>query len=77
MNTSSEEQQFTSLNMPEEKGIQSGGLDFLPSNYDYDSPDQTNNSSYTKNSDSDSVINLTGNYSINCRVIGTIISYRC
>lgn len=61
MNTSSEEQQFTSLNMPEEKGIQSGGLDFLPSNYDYDSPDQANNSSYTKNSDSESVINLAGN----------------
>jgi hypothetical protein len=60
MDNSNEEHHFTSLNMAEEKGIQSGGLDFLPSNYDYDSHDQTNNSSYTKNSDSESVINLGG-----------------
>ncbi len=50
--------QFTSLEMPdvENHHIASGGLDFLPSNFDSDM--KSNDSSYTKNSDSDSVLNF-------------------
>ncbi len=50
--------QHTSLEMPEqeENHVASGGLDFLPSNFDFDP--KLNDSSNTKNSDPDSVLNL-------------------
>lgn len=51
-----EESQFTSLHMNDDNNIKSGGLDFLPTNYDYDM--NKSQESYTKTSDTDSVLNF-------------------
>ena len=45
----SQEQEFVSLNLPDEDALthvklQSGGLEFLPSNYDYNNPKSSDNS---------------------------------
>ena len=56
MNNMDEESQFTSLHMNDDNNIKSGGLDFLPTNYDYDM--NKSQESYTKTSDTDSVLNF-------------------
>lgn len=74
MNTS-EDAQFTSLNMTdiETNKISSGGLDFLPSNFDYETG--KSNESYTKMSDSESVINFDNDSTSRVRHRGQVGSY--
>lgn len=59
MSNTEEENQFLSLNMDDDNNMKSGGLDFLPSNYDYDTDKSQKDDS--QNNPTDSILNF-GNY---------------